>query len=225
MRNPSAVGSSGAKEFDVGLLLRRVHAARREGNLHVVPCVLRGLLDCGAAAQNDQVGKRDFLAAGLRSVELLLDRFEFLKDVCQLGWLVDLPILLRCEANPRTIRTTALVGAAERRRRRPGCRDQLGNGQARGEDFRLQSSNILLPDQLMIDGGDRVLPQQLLLRNQRAEITHDRAHVAVRQLEPRPGKRISELIRILEEAPGDLFVSRVKPQGEVSGQHGWRVTL
>ena len=67
--------------------------------------------------------------------------------------------------------------------------------------LRLQSGNVLLPDQRMIHGGDRVLPQQRLLRNERAEITRDRAHVAVRQLEPRPGKRVCELIRILVEAP------------------------
>ena len=48
--------------FDVGLLLRRVHAARREGHLHVDAGVLRGLLDRGAAAEHDQVGERDLLA-------------------------------------------------------------------------------------------------------------------------------------------------------------------
>ena len=63
------------------------------------------------------------------------------------------------------------------------------------------------------------------LRNQRAEIARQRAHVAVRQLEPRPGECVRELIRILEKAPRNLFVGRVEPQGEVGGQHGRRVTL
>src|SRR6185437_1424081 len=54
---------------------------------------------------------------------------------------------------------------------------------------------------------------------------HDRAHVAVGELEPGPGKRVRELIRIRVETPQDLFVSRVEPQGEVGGQHGRRVTL
>ncbi len=53
----------------IGLLLRGVHASRREGNRHVVAGVLRGLLDARAAAQDDQVGQRDLLAAGLRAVE------------------------------------------------------------------------------------------------------------------------------------------------------------
>src|SRR5579872_2977511 len=95
----------------------------------------------------------------------------------------------------------------------------MGNGQARGEDLRLKRGNVLLPDQFVIQRGDGVLPRQLLRRNERAEITHDRAHVAVRQLEPRPGKSVCELIRTLVEAPGNLFVSRVEAQREVRGQN------
>ena len=52
--------------FHIGLLLRGVHAARREGNRHLVPGVLRRLLDARATGQHDQVGQRDLLAAGLR---------------------------------------------------------------------------------------------------------------------------------------------------------------
>src|SRR5436853_7673942 len=47
----------------------------------------------------------------------------------------------------------------------------------------------------------------------------------MRQLEPSPRKRVCELIRMLVEAPRNLFVSRVEPQGEISGEHGWRLTL
>ena len=97
----------------VGLLLRRVRASRREGNRHVVPGVLRRLLDGGAAAENDQVGERNLLAAGLRGVELLLDALEGFEHLRQLGRLVDLPILLRREADARPVRPAALVGAAE----------------------------------------------------------------------------------------------------------------
>ena len=49
--------------LDVGLLLRRVHAARREGHLHVDAGILRRLLDRRIAAEHDQVGERDLLAA------------------------------------------------------------------------------------------------------------------------------------------------------------------
>src|SRR5262249_22234567 len=103
---------------------------------------------CSIAAQpaeNDQIGKRNLLAALSRGVELLLDRFELLQDSGQLGWLIDVPIFLRRKANARAIRAAALVGTAERRRRRPGRRDELGNRQARGENLRVQSSNVLLP--------------------------------------------------------------------------------
>ena len=47
--------------------------------------------------------------------------------VGQLGRLVDLPVLLRREADPRPVGPAALVGAAEARRRRPGGGDQLGD--------------------------------------------------------------------------------------------------
>ena len=144
----------------IGLLLRRVRAPRREGNLHVVAGLLRRCLDGCAAAQNDQVSQRDFLPAGLRAVEILLDRLQLLKDLRQFGRLVHFPILLRREANARPVGAAALVAAAERCRRRPGRRDQLGDGQSGCEDLGLQGGNVLLADQFMIDRGNGVLPQQ-----------------------------------------------------------------
>ena len=59
------------------------------------------------------------------AVELLLDRFELAEHLRQLGRLVDLPVLLRREADARAVGAAALVGAAEGRGRRPGGRDQL----------------------------------------------------------------------------------------------------
>ena len=44
------------------------------------------------------------------------------------------------------------------RRRRPCSRDQLRDRQSGFEDLGLQSSNVSLPDQFMIDWGNRVLP-------------------------------------------------------------------
>jgi hypothetical protein len=49
--------------------------------------------------KNDQVGERDFLAAGSRTVELLLNGFQLLQHCLELGRLVHLPVLLRTEAN------------------------------------------------------------------------------------------------------------------------------
>src|SRR5262249_62095645 len=107
------------ERLDVGLLLSCVHASGREGHLYFVASVLRGLLDGGASTENDQVGKRNLLA------EFLLDSFKLLQNSLELRRLVDLPVLLRAETNTRAVRAAALVGAAKRRRRRPGGRHQL----------------------------------------------------------------------------------------------------
>src|SRR5579864_1598080 len=118
------------ERMQVSLLLRSIRASRKESNLHLVTCPFRSFLDGGAAAQHNQVGERDllpFVPVGLRAVELLLDRLQLLKNLRQCGWLVHFPILLRRETNTRAIRPTPLVGAAERRRRRPGSRDQIGD--------------------------------------------------------------------------------------------------
>ena len=87
-----------------------------------------------------------FLPLG-RVVERLLDRFELLQHLRQLGRIVDLPILLRAQANARAIGAAALVGAAERRGRRPCGRDQLRHRQAGREDLRLQRRDVLVVDQ------------------------------------------------------------------------------
>ena len=63
---PSAGRFQHGEGLDVGLLLRRVRPSRRERNLHVVPGILRGLLDGRAPAEDDDVGQRDTLAVGLR---------------------------------------------------------------------------------------------------------------------------------------------------------------
>ena len=75
------------------------------------------------------------------------------------------------------------------------------------------------PTSSCVDRRDRVLPEQRLLRDLGAEVARDRAHVAVGQLEPGPGERVGELVRVLEEAPRDRLVDRVEAQREVGGQH------
>ena len=58
---PVEGGFEHGERLHVGLLLGRVRAPRREWNLHVVPGVLRRLLDGRAPAQDDQVSERDLL--------------------------------------------------------------------------------------------------------------------------------------------------------------------
>ena len=95
----------------------------------------------------------------LNSALNLLQRLQHLR---QLRGLIDRPVLLRCEANARAVRAAALVGAAERRRRRPRRRDQLRDRKSRGEDALLERGDVLLVDQRMIDRRQRVLPDLLL---------------------------------------------------------------
>ena len=213
------------KGVHVGLRLRGVRAARREGHAHRVACRLRRRLDRSAAAQHDQVRERDALAAGLRSVECRLHRLQRLQHTGQLGRLVDRPVLLRRQADTRPIGPTALVAATESGGRGPSRRDQLRNRQPAGQQLRLQRGDVLRVDQRVVDGGHRVLPQQRFLRHQRAEVTRHRPHVTVRQLEPGAGKRIGELLRVRQEAPRDRLVGRVDAQRQIGGQHGGGVAL
>ena len=195
-----------------------------KGTFTSTPASLAAFSTAAQPPRTIRSASETFLPLG--RVELLLDRLRAsAAPSCQLGRLVDLPVLLRAEANARAVRAAALVGAAERRGRRPGGRDQLRHRQAGREDLRLQRGDILVVDQRMIDGRDRVLPDQRLLRHQRAEVARDRAHVAMRELEPGAGERVRELIRILEEAPRDLLVGRIEAQRQIGGQHGRHVLL
>ena len=77
----------------------------------------------------------------------------------------------------------------------------------------------------MVHRRDRVLPGQLFLGHQRAQVAGNGPHVAVRQLVPGPGKDVGELLRVLVEAPRDLLVGRIHPQRQVGGVHHRRVPL
>ncbi len=196
-----------------------------KGTVTAWPAFLRRLLDARATGQNDQVRQGYLLAAGRYAVERALDALQGLEHLRQLGRLVDFPILLRRQAKAGAVGAAALVGATEGGRRGPGGRNQLRHGQATSQDLALERSDVLCLNQLVIDGRDGVLPDDLFGRDLRTEIACARAHVAVCQLEPRPGERVGELIRILVEASRYLLVDRIEPQSEVRGQHRGRVTL
>src|SRR6266851_1566886 len=77
-----------------------------------------------------------------------------------------------------------------------------------------------------IDSPDaRILPQQGLRGNERAKVPRKRSHVTVRELIPRLGERVCELLRILEEALRDRRIDRVHPQGEIRREHDRGVPL
>ena len=207
----------GRERVDVRLLLGGVGAPRGERDLDVAAGGLRRLLDADAAREDDQVGQRDLLAAG--GVEGLLDPLQSAQHRRQLLGLVDRPAALRLQADPAAVRTAALVAAAERGRSRPRRGDELRDGQARARDLLLQLRHLSVADRLALGGRDRVLPEQLLVRHLGAEVTLDRTHVAVGELEPGARERIGELLRALEEPARDPLVVRVHPQRQVGGQH------
>ena len=158
------------ERLDVGLLLRGVRAPRRERDGDVVAGVPRRLLDGRAPAEDDQVGQRDPLGAGLRVVELLLDPLERLAA--------------RSRAAAGSFASQSFCGA--RRRRAPFApprlsvpRNEAADAQAvatsRGIDspeariFSFSAATSSCADQLVVDRGDGVLPQ-LRLRHPRAEV-------------------------------------------------------
>src|SRR3546814_8813687 len=90
---------------------------------------------------------------------------------------------------------------------------RIDHRKARIGDALLQGGDVAVPDRRVISLGQRILPDQLLLRHLGAEIANLGPHVAVRELEPgaRPG--IGESGRIVAETLGDLAVFRVDQIG------------
>src|SRR6202050_5262373 len=152
--------------------------------------IFRGLLHSSATGQHDQVRQRNSLTARLRAVELRLKFFQHLQHFLQLVGLIDLPIFLRGKTYARAVCTTTLIGPTIGGRRRPSGRDQLRNGESRGQDFLLQSSDIIVIHQGMIHRRDGVLPQEFFLGNFRPKVACARSHVAMRQLEPGAGESV-----------------------------------
>ena len=174
--------------------------------------VLCRFLDCGAAAEDDQVGERDLLAVRLGVVELTPDLIQNGQRLLQLQRVVDRPVVLRREPDASAIGASALVTAAKRRGRCPGGADQLRHREAGVEDGGLESRDVTVVDQIVIHFGNGIHPDQFLARNLRAEEALLRAHVAMGQLVPGAGERVGELVRILIEASGDRLVRRIHAQ-------------
>ena len=121
---------------------------------------------------------------------------------------------------PRAVRAATLVAGTERRRRCPCGRDEFGDRQPRREDLALECRDVRgvrRPHPSRPGSGPARAASSC--RHERAEVALDRAHVAVRQLEPRPREGVRELVRVLQEAPRDRLVDRVDAQREVGGQH------
>ena len=148
-----------------------------------------------------------------------MDAFEARQYLGQLGGLVRFPVFLRRQADTCTVGSAALVRATEGGRRGPGGRHQFGDGQPRGQHLGLQIRDVLGVNQWVVDGRDRVLPDQRFCRHFRAEIARARAHVAVGQLEPGAGEGVGERLRILVEAARNRLVNRIHAQREIGRGH------
>ena len=74
----------------------------------------------------------------------------------------------------------------------------------------LRAAMSLRVDEFVVDRRHRVLPDQLLRRDLRAEVARARTHVAVGQLEPRPGEGVRELLGVLQIVARDRLVDRVE---------------
>ena len=136
----------------VGLRLRGVGAARREGHLHVdCPAFRPPARSAALPPSTIRSASEIFLPPACARLKSFWIALELLQHLGQLGRIVDRPILLRREADARAVGAAAHVGAAERGGRSPGRADQLGHGQARGEDLRLQRRDVVRVDQRMVD--------------------------------------------------------------------------
>ena len=190
-----------------------------------MPRLLRRLLNRRATRQHDQIRQRHLLTTRLRRIELRLDHLQNAKHLAQLLRLVHFPFPLRQQPNPRPIRPAPLVAPSERRCRSPRCRHQLSHCQTRSQYLCLQRIHIRLLNQRMIHCRHRILPNQRLLRHQRPQITRQRPHVPMRQLEPRLRKRVRKLLRMLMEPLRDLMINRIFPQRDVRREHHRRMPL
>lgn len=208
----------------VRFLLGGVHATGDERHLDRVAGVLRGLLDGRAAGQDDEISERDLLAVAA-GVEARLDGLQRGEGLAQPGLVVDLPVALRGQTDACAVGTPALVAATEGGGGGPGGGDEASWRHTGGEDLVLERGNVGRVDEWMVDGGDGVLPDQNLAGDLRAEVAGAGAHVPVGELEPGAGEGVGELVRMLEEAAGDLLVGGIEAERQVGGEHGGLVLL
>lgn len=215
-----------AELLEIGLLLGSINTAGSEGDLDALEAsILGSLLNSGNTTEDNQVSQRDLLGLGL-GVEVLLDGLEGGKNLLELLGVIAGPADLGLKSNAGTVSTTTLVGVAESRSRIPGGGNQLGNSKTiGGQDGGLEAGDIGLADGLTLLRGERILPDELLLRNLRTEVASVRAEITVEKLEPGLGEGLAHLLGVVEPALADLEVSGVVDEGEIAGEHGGAAEL
>ena len=129
--------------------------------------------------------------------------------------LIPLPIALRSQADPRTVRTTTLVRAAEGTCRVPRNRNQVLRGKACRCDALLKCSDIVG----FCAAWHWILPDQLFSRHIRPVVPLLRTKVSMRQLEPRSREDIFKIRLVLVEALRDLAIRRILDHRHVGVRH------
>lgn len=215
-----------AELLEIGLLLGSINTAGSERDLDTLEAsILGSLLNSGDTTKDNQISQRDLLGLGL-GVEVLLDALKSGKNLLQLLGVVAGPADLGLKSNAGAVGTTTLVGVAEGRSRVPGGRNQLGNSETiGGENGGLEAGNIVFADHLTLVLGKRILPDEVLLGNLRAEVTSDGAEITVEKLEPGAGEGLAHLLGVVEPALADLEVSGIVDEGEIAGEHGGAAEL
>ena len=155
------------ERLDVGLLLRGVRAARRERHRRPSwPAFFAACSTRGAAAEHDQVGERDLLAAGCARVELAsgcppASASTFASCA---GWLTSQSFCgarrMRAPLAPPRLSEPRKV-EAEAQAVETSC--EIDRPEAR--IFAFSAAMSCRVDQRMVDRRDRVLPDQLLRRH------------------------------------------------------------
>ena len=112
-----------------------------------------------------------------------------------------------------------MVGPAIGAGRCPGGAHQIGDRQAGRQQLALQRRDVARVDQRVVDRGDRILPDQVLGRHVGAQVARFRPHVAVAQLEPRPGEGVGEVCGVRPELLHHLAICRVDLHRHVGGGH------
>ena len=109
-------GLEHGERLNIGLLLRSVHTARREGHRNGMSGIGSGLLDSCAATKHDQVGQRHLRTVRLRGVEGTTHALQGIQHLRQLGGIIHSPEALGGKADTGAVGAAALVGTAEGRR-------------------------------------------------------------------------------------------------------------
>jgi len=123
--------------------------ARREPSHRDRPS--RGLLDACAPGQNDQVCKRDPLAAGAAPLNSLWMPSR-IRALSQFGRLVDFPVLLGCKTD-RAPFAPPRLSSHGRWMQTPRQSTPFGIRTVQKQDPALEGGNILLINQRVIDRG------------------------------------------------------------------------